>query len=70
MVTAPLFIIFLIAVVVAIWKVGTSPAAIVLGALFGLSLASTTLGVPILDGIESAMSSAFEVAGSIEGGAR
>ena len=71
MVAAPLLVIFLIAVFVAIKWVGMSPAAIILGALTGLALGATTaIGGPILSGIESASTSAIVTFTNAVGGIR
>ncbi|MER6937087.1 hypothetical protein ABTX24_13480 [Nocardioides sp. NPDC127514] len=70
MVTAPLFIIFAIALFCMVKWGGTHPGVLAMGALFGLSLASTTFGAPILDGMETAMTSALSAVSNIAGGAR
>lgn len=71
MVAAPLLVIFLAAVFVAIKWVGMSPAAIILGTLTGLALGATTaIGGPILSGIESASTSAIVTFTNAVGGIR
>lgn len=70
MVTAPLFIVFLLVAVAMVRWGGTHPGVLAFGAVLGLSLASTTIGAPILDGIESGMTAALSAASNIAGGAR
>lgn len=70
MVTAPLFIVFLLVAFAMIRWGGTHPGVIAFGAILGLSLASTSFGAPLLDGIESGMSAALSAASNIAGGAR
>ena len=70
MITAPLFIIFLFVALVMIKWGGTHPGVLAFGAVLGLSLASTAIGAPILDGIESGMTAALSAAANIAGGAR
>lgn len=68
MVTAPLVIILAIATFLAVKYGSAKPGSMVLGVLFGLSLASTTIGPPMLgalqDGMTSVVSSVSAVAGA------
>ncbi|WP_406027351.1 hypothetical protein OH802_09770 [Nocardioides sp. NBC_00850] len=70
MVTAPLFVIFLLVALGMVKWGGTHPGIIAFGVVLGLSLASTAFGGPILDGIESGMSAALSAATNLAGGAR
>jgi hypothetical protein len=67
MVTAPLFLILLVAAIVAVKYGPVRPGGMVLGVLLGLSLASTQFGPPVLkalqDGVTMVVSSASNLAG-------
>jgi hypothetical protein len=65
MVTSPLFIILAVAAVVAVKWGPMKVSHLVLGVLLGLSLAATSLGPPILDGITSAMSSVVSTVSNV-----
>lgn len=68
MVTAPLFLVLAIAAFVAMKYGSTKPGGMFLGILLGLSLASTTIGPPILDGLNQAMASVVASVSSVAGG--
>lgn len=70
MVTAPLFIIFAIVAFVAVKWGPATPGVVLLGMLLGLSLASTSIGGPILSGLETASASAIQTVTNAVGGAR
>lgn len=54
MVTAPLFVVLLLITVVCVKGKVAKGGSVVLGVLLGLTLASTALGTPILDGLTAA----------------
>jgi hypothetical protein len=60
MVTAPLFIVLAIAAFVAVKYGSTKPGGMILGVLLGLSLASTSLGPPMLAALNDAMTSVID----------
>jgi hypothetical protein len=70
MVTAPFFIVLAATAVVAV-KWGSAKAShIALGVVLGLSLATTSLGPPILDGITTAVDAVVSTLSKTTGGGR
>ena len=67
MVTAPLFLILALFAFVSVRYGKSSPGGMFLGVALGLSLASTALGPPILDGITFVMTSAVDSLSSVAG---
>jgi hypothetical protein len=67
MVTAPLFAVLLIATAVALKVKAVKFGAVFLGVALGLSLASTTIGGPILDALTSACANAIDMLVSVAG---
>ena len=68
MVTAPLFIIMAVVAFVAVKWGPMKVSHLVVGVLLGLSLASTSVGQPILDGITKAMASAVDTVSNVAAG--
>lgn len=67
MVTAPLFIILLVAAFIAMKYGNVKPGAMLLGVLLGLSLASTSFGPPLLGALQDGLSMAVSGASSVAG---
>ena len=67
MIAMSTFVILLVAVVVGIWLKRTDNGSLALGILFGLSLAATTFGPPILGGFQWAMDSLVQLVSSLAG---
>ncbi|WP_166845107.1 hypothetical protein [Isoptericola sp. BMS4] len=69
MVTASLFVVLLVVVIAGLYVRKVSAGSLVLGALFGLALASTAVGPPILSGFQTALDSLVSAISSAVGGA-
>jgi hypothetical protein len=67
MVTAPLFIVLLIAAFIAVKYTATKPGGLFLGVLVGLSLSSTSFGPPILTALQNGMTMVINGASGIAG---
>ena len=69
MVTLPLFLILLICAYLSVKHGKTSAAGMALGVLLGLSLASTSLGPPLLGALTDLSTSLVSALSSAAGGA-
>jgi hypothetical protein len=67
MISAPLFIVLLVAAFVAVKYGNVKPTAMFLGVVLGLSLASTSFGPPLLGAIQDGLSMAISGASSVAG---
>jgi hypothetical protein len=67
MVTMSLFFVLLVIVVAGIWLKKTSNGSLILGILFGLSLAATTFGAPVLDAFQSVLDGLVSGVASVAG---
>lgn len=67
MVTMSLFFVLLVVVVAGIWLKKTSNGSLILGLLFGLALAATSFGAPILDGFQSLLDGLVSGVASVSG---
>ncbi|WP_125775348.1 hypothetical protein [Antribacter gilvus] len=67
MVTMSLFFVLLVAVVVGVWLKKLDNMSLVLGILFGLSLASTTFGAPVLDAFQQLLNGLVSGVASVAG---
>ncbi|WP_125772961.1 hypothetical protein [Antribacter gilvus] len=67
MVTMSLFFVLLVAVVVGVWLKKLDNMSLVLGILFGLSLAATTFGGPILDAFQQLLNGLVSGVASVAG---
>jgi hypothetical protein len=69
MVSMSVFVVLLIAVAAGLYFRKVKAGSLVLGALFGLALASTAVGGPVLDGFQTAIDSLVTAISSAVGGA-
>ena len=69
MVTASLFVVLLVVVIAGLYVRKVQGGSLVLGVLFGLALASTAVGPPILDGFQTGLESVVSAISSAVGGA-
>ncbi|MCF4122190.1 hypothetical protein L1785_14510 [Antribacter sp. KLBMP9083] len=67
MVTMSLFFVLLVAVVVGVWLKKLSNGSLILGILFGLSLAATSFGAPVLDAFQSLLNGLVSGVASVAG---
>jgi hypothetical protein len=67
MVTMSLFFVLLVAVVASVWLKKGDKGSLILGILFGLSLAGTTFGAPILDASQDALNGLITGVASVAG---
>lgn len=67
MISAPLFVILLVAAFIATKYGSVRPGGMFLGVLLGLSLASTSFGPPILAALQDGLSMAISGASSVAG---
>ncbi|MGL4177522.1 MAG: hypothetical protein ACRCSN_15760 [Dermatophilaceae bacterium] len=67
LVTAPLFVVLLLVTVFCVVGRSAEVGSVVLGVLLGLTLASTPVGEPILDGLTTAVSWLVDTVGSLAG---
>lgn len=67
MVTMSLFFVLLVAVVVGVWLKKLDNGSLILGLLFGLSLAATSFGAPILDAFQSLLDGLVSGVASVAG---
>jgi hypothetical protein len=69
MVTASLFVVLLILVVATVWLKKVKVGSLTLGVLFGLTLATTAVGPPILAGFQTTLDTLVSAISSAVGGA-
>jgi hypothetical protein len=69
MVSVSVFVVLLVLVAVGMYFRKLQPWAVVLGALFGLALATTPMGGPVLDGFQTLVDSLASAISSATGGA-
>lgn len=67
MVSMSLFFVLLVLVVAGVYFKKVSAGSLVLGILFGLSLASTSFGGPLLDAFQAMLDGLVQAASSVEG---
>lgn len=67
MVTMSLFFVLLVIVAVGIGFKKTGNGSLILGILFGLSLASTAFGAPVLDAFQDALNGLVSGVSSVAG---
>ncbi|GAA1863807.1 hypothetical protein [Myceligenerans crystallogenes] len=67
MVTMSLFFVLLVAVVAGVWLKKLSNGSLILGILFGLSLAATPFGAPLLEAFQAVLNGLVSATSSVAG---